>query len=510
MAETEILQVPIAMPVVDAPAQAEEEAKSEFLADLHTVDEFVRGIPKIAVGVEADRLVETLEEAREAKGVPGRIARARRELAKVLSDIVVLNPNAGTLYPGNIVQGANISTGQLTPVPLDLRPVTLTLDGLQFKIAKARYSAKVNAPTNGSVKQAIEDILSQAEAATTAALAYSYFRGYSTEQLFVQIGAAYRAATFSAELQAKFRDLYENHVYVVKLVQPYYTVSVEPKPRPSAFFAKGITVTDLTEQGIGLGNPPLYVKNVTYGRMLVFVVRSERSETEIETALRGSFGNFVSSGNWDVTGDIANVINSFDMSVLVLGGEANLTIEAVAKPGQTPSESLGGLLRAGAAYSSDSPGAPISYTLAYLSDNMVAQATVVAPYTQDVWGPYRWTSLWLEGQTYGDDKEPESNVKAMLTKNGKLLAWGESGHIRYYEDKPWSMPLEREFNSSLYGRDIVGSALDMRMQRDDDDWEMDWALWGMLENGSKYRLAASGKTEVNDDKPVSASITSVF
>jgi hypothetical protein len=135
----------------------------------------------------------------------------------------------------------------------------------------------------------------------------------------------------------------------------------------------------------------------------------------------------------------------------------------------------------------------------------------VAPYTQDVWGPYRWTEFWVEGSTGDDDKEPEKNVKVQLFKNGRLLAWGESGNVRFYEGLPWSIPLGRDLVPDILGRDVSGCQVIFTMFGDDDDWKMNFRLWGRLENRQAFKLCDPGRTyEVNDRNGISEYVGAPF
>lgn len=478
-------------------------------AKLNQLDDFVREIPKIPVGKDEDRIEQVVEEASEAGGVPGKLARTRKTMTRVFDALAALSPNAETLFPGDVVKAGKVSGGELSAVSAPLAGSTLTLSGLQFAKNGAEYTRRIRETTAAAVQEAVTSLLDQGDAATTAGLLYSYFRSYSAEQLAVGLGAGYSSIGFSADLRAKFDQLTTNSVFVVKLVQPYYTVSVAPKDRPSLFFKSG-TGVDQLKPSMGPGNPPAYVSSVKYGRMLLFVVRSTASAESLELAIRASFGGFVASGQVSVDVATRRVLNTADMSLMVLGGPAGPTVSAIAKPGKELTDSLGDLLLAGMEYSRQSPGAPIAYTLRYVADNEVAQSTLVAPYTEDTWGPYRWTRIWAEGYTFGDDKRPDVTIEITISKNGRVLATGGIGNIRLYESQAWNTPLDM-LGQILTGRDLNGSSCRIVMHGDDDDWRMNYQIRGQLENGQLFELGGHGtEHELNDRQPLQDPLPGVF
>lgn len=473
-----------------------------------SVDAFICGIPKFDVVKNEDIITGIIEENYVEDGVPGKLIKTKKKMERAFDSLVALSPNVASLFPGNVVRGDKIATGELTSIPVPLSESTLTLSGLQFIMKGAKYSITASTTLQGT-RDALTTLLDQGKTSTVAAISYNDYRCYSVEQMTVSIGAGYSSIGFSGALNTKFNDNLSSNVFVVKLIQPYYTLSVAPKMRPSLYFKAGTSVSELSS-AIGRNNPPIYISSVTYGRMLIFILRSNKSAKELEAAIRASFGSICTSGNLNIDVNTRNVLNTTDISLMVLGGSAKLTVEAIAaKSGVDKTDVLKSLLLAGREYSPESPATPISYQLKYLSDDEAAKISLIAPYTEESWRPCKLSALKVDGYTFGDDKKPESIIHLSIIKNGVLMANGCIGNIRLYPHANWNISLNMQMK--LTARDFKDSCCRITLSGDHDDWKMNYKVIGVLENNQQVELGGHDQEyELNPAHPLSDTLRSPF
>lgn len=286
---------------------------------------------------------------------------------------VTFQPNSATLWPGVVVRGRDAENGVLTPVGVDLAPVTFSVS---LENIAASPVGEMPTPSLSSFREARNGILSQGvTGATPASLDFEVIEVNSESQLSVALGANVSwpggpdiAASFDFSSESKKTKI------LVNFVQAYYTVDVDTHSAPSDFFVPGTTVDEL-EPFMSPESPPLYVQSITYGRRVIFSIQTDYSASEVKAALEASYGGAVNVG---VTVDAHHkeVLSESNMRAFVLGGsgeDATGTIDGY--------EGVISYIKNGGSYSPDSPGAPIAYKLAYL-DNSVTKLAFTTDYAE--------------------------------------------------------------------------------------------------------------------------------
>jgi thiol-activated cytolysin len=280
-----------------------------------------------------------------------------RSETKSYDSIVALAANSSTLWPGALVRGDSVATGQFTPIAIERAPLTLSvsLENLDGKRSKTMAS-----PTLSAFREAIGEILEADLTGATAANIFSEIEiVHSRQQLALALGAESSWPGDFARIAGSFDFASEEtrSRLVVRFVQAYYTVDIDPPSRPSAFFADSVTLDDL-EQVMTDSSPPAYVSSITYGRMVVFTVESSYSDKEMKSALE-----FAYRGGTDVSGDVSltygEMLSSSKITAFIVGGSGEDAVQAI-----DSFEALSEYIKGGGSYSKDSPGAPIGYKLA--------------------------------------------------------------------------------------------------------------------------------------------------
>jgi thiol-activated cytolysin len=269
----------------------------------------------------------------------------------------------GELFPGQILHGAPVFSHEYNEAPFERSPLTFSV------------SLPLNGPTSATMKNPNiaefrterDQLLSVGMSGVTQAKISSEVSTFeSLEQLSLTLGVDVTSNSFNLDSDFSLNQVDQRSHAVVKFVQEFYTVDIVPPSNPSDFFGRGVTLAEVQSK-FDDGNPPMYVKSVTYGRVIYFFVESSFSSSELEAALNLSF-----NGNTDVTvtGDLkaSDIVSQSTVRALIVGGDAQAATEAI----QDGLEGIERLKVEGATFSPENPGLPIAYQLAYVSDNAQA------------------------------------------------------------------------------------------------------------------------------------------
>jgi thiol-activated cytolysin len=341
------------------------------------VDSYLLGLPDLAIQeVVAKTEIDCDGECPSAEQDGDQFCSYKRFTETAQYDqFVALQPNSATLWPGVVVRGADAENGVLTPVGVDLAPVTFSVS---LENISGSPVGHMDAPSLSAFREQQNAILSSGvTGATPASLTFEVVQINSSSQLGVELGAEVSwpggpdvAASFD------FSSIDNKTKVLVNFTQAYYTVDVDTPSSPSDFFVDGVTVDDLLPW-TSVEDPPLYVQSITYGRRVIFSVQTSRSAQEVKAALEASYSAVgVANGGIDVATEHKEVLSESTIRAFVLGGSGDDATGAI-----NGFDGLVSYIQNGGSYSKDSPGAPIAYKLAYL-DNAVTRLAFTTDYTE--------------------------------------------------------------------------------------------------------------------------------
>jgi hypothetical protein len=297
--------------------------------------------------------------------------------------VVSTNPNSDVLFLGSLVKGNSLASGILDPIPLKRSPLTLTVTDVA---GSGPLSRTIPSPDLASVTTGVRDLLTGlGPAQTTAAIVYEMGEGESAEDALLDVGVSVKWLSNSVKASLTSTQSTKSHTIVVKLLQRYYTVSVNPPASAAAMISPDVSVSD-AQRFIGTGNPPAYVATVTYGRMLFYVFESTSSIDKLKAALDATFNILSVSGQVNITSDQQQTLNSSNIRMFAFGGSASDAVKLVTGDFKS---ALVDYLRAGANFSAASPGVLLTYQTRFLKDcglariNVATQWTLSASYALD-------------------------------------------------------------------------------------------------------------------------------
>lgn len=309
----------------------------------------------------------------------------RRRVTSGSGTNFLLDPQIGTIWPGAILEAASIARGQFSPALSASRrngvPASQIRNPIELSISLRNISGEntrtLQTPSLGAFRTALDDILGDYDrnANTPAKMNFTIHQIHSSKQLDLTLGAHYDSLQVSVDNEFDFSSESETNKLFTKFYQQYYSVDVS-LPNP---VANGI----VTDQGTYLDKNDIIVKNVSYGRLLLFSAESKYERTDIENALRVAFNSTAGRGSASLDIKHKQVLRDTKISVQVLGGSAEQGAQTISKPGEGAFDAIKSFIEEGATYDpKTSPGVPIAYQTKYLSNLDTANTYLTTTYTE--------------------------------------------------------------------------------------------------------------------------------
>jgi hypothetical protein len=300
------------------------------------------------------------------------------------ADVFLLNPSMTSIFPGALLTADAIATGSfapaLTPVRLNGASKRSVRNPLEVSISLADIEGTntetVQVPGVGSMRTARTDILRRVgSGAKPANMSYEKRRIYSKEQANIELGAHYNNAVVDVESNFSFSQTNETNKVMVKFQQKYYDMTIS-LPNP---VANGV-VSDTSY----LRQNDVMVKNVSYGRLLVFSFESKYSHREMEAALDVAINAGAQSGGGSIDARNEQILKNTKIRINVIGGDAGSASRLISDYGESSvDEAIGRWIRAGATYDPATvPGVPVSYQTVYTSNYATANVYLTTTYNQ--------------------------------------------------------------------------------------------------------------------------------
>lgn len=342
--------------------------------DAKTADEIIRSAGTLSEQSNSmsKRNLGTFDTSATANGKDYVSKSARKELSNTFELIAFDNNKyADILYPGAIVQGKYITDkGRLVPLPkMSRTPITLTMSNGE--------SISVDQPSKESVESSIRQLLSRNRTTHTANIKYSLSEFHSFEQSFLEVGI--NASWLIGSINGRFNQdkSAEKHSLLLYFKQIYYHVTVPEPSRPSAFFAGSLNGEDL-KKSISMGNPPCYINNVDYGRIILVKATSTNTLEKMKAAISGVYGPIGGKLTFEKSQNMSN----YEFEAFVIGGSAQGAATAVTS---NDIRVINKLITDEATFSPEHPAVPISYSLRYLANPIDVNLGSTVTYAEHTW-----------------------------------------------------------------------------------------------------------------------------
>ncbi len=289
------------------------------------------------------------------------------EAAAEYNEMLLLDPASDVIYPGAVIVGESIATGEYIPIVAARKPLSLSVS---LQNIEGSPKATIEDPSLSNVRVAINEILSSnVTGGTPAKVSFEVEEVHSQSQLSLALGANYKSALADVSGSFDFSQEDIRSRVVVKFIQAYYTIDIDLPATPSDLFSELPNLNSLGDVS------PMYVSTITYGRMVLFTAESSTSTTMLEASLKAAFESGAQSGEINVSSEYKKVIENAKIQATIIGGSGGDAVGAV--------DGIAGLkqyILGGGDYTKDSPGAPLSYKLRYLKDNSIGNIVLSTKY----------------------------------------------------------------------------------------------------------------------------------
>jgi hypothetical protein len=345
---------------------------NEFLVGLPTWEQFSpnQGDSEAAIGDP-----ETIEEVVDGQDFV--CETTPFSITRTPDKIVTMNPDLEVLWPGSLLQGQGyaMGIGSLAELPIRERaPLTIAID-----LLTSNNTRTVADPTLATVNQAIGELIQAATDAGHAAgsnVLFTQERMHTVSQGLLKMGlsAKYTGAEINSNLEVSYSA--ERTNVTAYFIQRMFTVSVVLPSTPQAFFSSDFSTDKLQDQvdrgRVGPDNLPVFVSNISYGRMLVFSLSSQATEAEIQSTLNVVLESGGSGGGANLTAEQQALMENAQIKVVTVGGDASHALALIR------SGNLSEFFRTDATLTS---ARPISYTIRNLADNTIAKVSETTQYS---------------------------------------------------------------------------------------------------------------------------------
>jgi hypothetical protein len=318
---------------------------------------------------------DTSTESEVVQGVTYQCETTPYSITRTPDKIVTMNPDSEILWPGSLLQGRGYAgIGSLAELPIRQRaPLTISID-----LLSENNTRTVEAPDLASVTQAIGSLIEAAHNGGHTGgsnVFYTQERMYSVDQGLLKMGlsAKYTGVEVQSSLEVELSA--EKTNLTAHFVQRMFTVSVVLPATPGAFFSSALTTARLQEQinldRLGPDNPPVFVSNVVYGRMLIFSFSSSATESEVRATLNVVLESGSKGAGGELTAEMQSILQQAEIKVVTVGGDAAHALALIR------SGNLGDFFQSDAALTT---ARPISYTVRNLGDNSIAKVSETTEY----------------------------------------------------------------------------------------------------------------------------------
>lgn len=293
-------------------------------------------------------------------GVPGYwvITKRRYQASHEFNEAIVLDPTADILYPGCVLKGSSIEDGTYAALS------DVEVGDITFSISKVVEAGQPGASTTKTVRnirmsdyrQAFNDwanINYQKGAVTSM---HSIESVNSKEEAKAKIGATFKHEAFDIAGSFGFDFNTDNNHILAKFIQKQYTVTTDIPKTPTIFTTVDPSYINEVQ--------PVYISNITYGRMIFMSIDTKHSLAEVKAAL--NFAVKAANVNGDLEQSYRKVLEDSKINITIIGGRTASQNLALTDGWKGFQEYMVSNLEM-------SEMTPISFSLRYAADNSIAR-----------------------------------------------------------------------------------------------------------------------------------------
>lgn len=322
-----------------------------------------------------------------------------REAQMVASDfdLAVNSANLDVTYPGALLlANSKLFDDEPQSLTVDRGSVVLTLDlpGMTQEgtrvVSEASY-ANVSSAMNDTLDKWYAQYGGKFQMPANMSYVGAPVRDEKSLQLQLDCNVSFLKQVLPIDFDAVASR--KKSAYIVRYKQVYYTASIDAFTEPADAFGDAVAVDDLYTAGMSDENPPAYVKRVTYGRDVYVVFESSAREQDLIALVEASMSKSGMTITPEVNRQYGDVIENTKVSVVAFGGYPE-HVAPVALNQDTAW--IRSIILNNVELSADNPAFPLSYEIAFLKDNSVAQCSGSSEYVVETYEEHAPGTICLE------------------------------------------------------------------------------------------------------------------
>lgn len=359
---------------------------------------------------------------------------------KTFDNFSSLGAGVNLMWPGNLIQGKTIKTGDMASIPIGengRNAIEVKVDAFSSS-SSVPSSQVIESPTAGKVQSSLEKIIEGYYNSKTnfpANYSIDIQRAFSSKQLQLALNIGFTGGN-GLGLSGSFGLSFNKNktYYAVTLKQKFFQVSVYPKSGIKGdlgWVRKDYPEAEI-DKYVSIDNPPVYISTVTYGRLYTLVYESDENSYKIEQALNFAYKNPTASISGDQKLEYTNLLQKARVYVKQLGGNATEGLESSLGTLAGNFESVRKFIVDGAEVSKNNPGYPIEYTAINVNSNLPVTVKVedTVKYNECVEDQYI-------ANTYDQAMDKVNRLKSSYGYgcSAKIIIYNNTNNVLVYEDK---------------------------------------------------------------------------
>jgi thiol-activated cytolysin len=332
------------------------------------IDAYLRNLSGVPAGEE--ETVVNSEAGPEAQGDYSCLTQNLTQTTRV-EEVSVLGGSTTGLFPGALLRGDSLYTGQFAEAAFARQPMTYSLS-VQDGTGAAR-SATMEDPSLSTFRDTVGGVLAQANlGAVPVSFEVTAREVFSEQDLAVSLGVSVETAQATFEGKFDFNNNTKLSRFLVTVEARFFTADVDAIVNPSDLFADSVTPDEVRTKFFDQ-NPPVYVSSVTYGSRVYFTVESTFASQEVSAAIDASFKSLTASGDGSVALSSKEVFNSSSLDFVAFGlSQEQITQVGAILTAQDKFAAIQSLIAQAQFFSAENIGEPLLFQLKHLADNSLA------------------------------------------------------------------------------------------------------------------------------------------
>ena len=312
-------------------------------------------------------------------------------------DIAVPSSYNDVTYPGALIVASNDL--------LDGKPQELAAEKSEINILVNLPGTNdisfTVVPTYANVQKGINEVLSRwfekqgGKWTLPANFQYNSSLVYDERELSLKFGCDISYLQQKLGIDFSSTTAGKKSIYIVRFKQIFYDASAERPKKPADIFSEATTLKDLERAGVSDKHPPLFVKNVQYGRQIYLKFESNLSSTDLEATVKGSFTKDGAKVDVNASTAYKEKLSKIDISIIALGG-STAAFKGLKLNNIDDVEKINNIIWENTTLSQTNPAAPLNYLTVYLKDGASASVHGKTEYTAEKTESYTNGALQLD------------------------------------------------------------------------------------------------------------------